>query len=109
MSMMNFAVVLAGRMLMARSANLIAGVLELRAMRIVAVSAADVLMKHLAFEKRSVLIHLVHDLPVGVISRRGEHLVREIIVIIAAGGIAWRDYPPSRVAWGTGLDLRHIA
>src|SRR5262245_7070444 len=51
MTMMNFAVIFARWMLMTRCANLIAGVLELGAMRIVAVGATDVLVEHLAFEE----------------------------------------------------------
>src|SRR5262245_34231172 len=67
-AMMNLAVEFARWMLMARGANLIAGVLELGAVWIVAIGAADVLVEHFAFEQRRVFIHFVHDLAVSVIS-----------------------------------------
>src|SRR5262245_5205674 len=51
MPMMILPVVLARRMLMTRRANLISCVLEPRAMRIVAIAALDVLVKHLAFQE----------------------------------------------------------
>src|SRR5262245_22731200 len=109
MAMMNLAVVLTRRMLMARSANLVAGVFELGAMRIVAVAALDVLVKHLALQERRVFVHLVHDLAVRVIGGRRQQLVGEIVIVVAAGGVARRDHSPPRMARRTGLNLRNVA
>src|SRR5688500_8902001 len=67
MPVMNLAVVLARRVLVARGAGLVALVLEPGGMRIVAVGAANPLVVHLALQERTVLIHFVENLPVGVI------------------------------------------
>ena len=88
--MVIFAVVFAGRMLMARTYRPVARVLQLGAVRIVAVGAADVFVKHLAFEERSVFIDFVQNLAIGVIGRWRQHFVRKIVVVVAAGGVARR-------------------
>ncbi len=49
--MMRRSVVLAGRMLVARRTDLIAGVLQSRRMRIVAIAAANVVVVHLALDE----------------------------------------------------------
>src|SRR4029453_1902659 len=109
MMVMDCAVVFPRRMLMARSADLIARMLALGAMRIVAIRAFHVLVKHLAFEERRVFVNLVKNLAVGVIGRGGQHLVGKVVVIVAARGVARGDAPPSRMARGAGLTLRAIA
>src|SRR6188474_1033941 len=88
MAVVNLAVVLARLMLVAGDAELVALVLELRRVRIVAIGATDVLRIHLAFEERGELIDLVEDLPVGMIGRRRKRLVRKVVVIVAARGVA---------------------
>ena len=58
---------LRGGMLVAARADFVAAEPQLRTVRIVAIGAADVLVKHLAFQERRVFVHLVHDLAVGII------------------------------------------
>ena len=61
MVVMRLGVVLAGRMRIhvARGADLVAFIFQLRRMRVMAVRAADTLLMHLALQERTVDVHLI--------------------------------------------------
>ncbi len=67
MVMVRWNVVLSCGMLMARRAGFVARMLQFQRMRVVAVSAADAFMKHLALHKRSIHVNFVFDLSVVVV------------------------------------------
>ena len=78
--------------------------LELQAVGIVAVAAADIVVEHLALHERPVDVDLVEDLPVGVIQalvkgRRGHVLQHGNIRMV----VAPQDHPP-RVTGSAQID-----
>ena len=91
---------------MARRAERIARVFRLGLVRIVAVRAADPLVVHLALDERSVLVHFVQNLSVGVVRRPLQEFVVVIVVVVPAGRKTRVDVRAARMAGGTGLDQR---
>lgn len=88
---MRHAVVFGGRVLMARSADLIAIVLELSRVRVMAIGATDTFVVHLALYERAVDVVLVQHLTIRIISARSQKLIRIVIVELFTGVIAAGD------------------
>ena len=99
-------VVLGGRVLMACRADLVAILFQSNGMGIVAVGAADSLVEHLALDERSVLVVLIHDLPIRIVRRLLQQLIVEVVVVVIARPKIGVQYPPPRMARCTRINLR---
>ena len=105
-AMMGHGVVLAGRMLVARRADLVARDAAVRSECGSWQSrATDSLVVHLALQERPELVVLVQDLAVGMVRLRLQQFVGEVVVVVRRrAGIGIDDAAP-RVAGRAGVDL----
>ena len=88
---MAYCVVFGGRVLMARGAKLIALVFQLQRVRVVAIATLDSLVVHLALNERTVNVHFVFDLAIGVVRFLSQKFVRTAIVIVSGKTRFWMD------------------
>ena len=102
-------IVLAGRVLMARSTQLVSLEFHFRGMGVVTICATNAFVEHLALNERAIDVIFVHDLTVAVIRVRREKLVAELIVVVIAELKIWADDLSARVTRATGLDLIQLS
>ena len=106
--MMAFGIVFTCRVLVARRANLVALMNQFRRVRIVAVAAADAVVKHFALQERTVHIVLFTDLTVRVVDGNVQQLQRKVIIKITARHKPFLHDGPARVTRSTRLYLSQI-
>ncbi len=82
---------------------------ELEAVRVMAVGARHAPMEHLALEKRAVLVHLVPDLPIGVVEAILENRHPVGVAQRPAVHVLVRELAAPRVASSAHLDLAPCA
>ena len=98
-------VILARWVLMARRTYLVTRLFQLQRMGIVAISAANTFVVHLALQERTVDINLILDLPIGMVQHRIKIRWRKEITV----GVTWLkplgDDTTATVAGRTRFDL----
>ena len=101
--------VVIGRVVLGRqmtlSAELVALEVEVEGMGVVAVSAAHIVPEHLALDKGAVDVHLLQDLPIGVVEAFSKDLRHEIVEEGASGIILGAYAPPAGVAGRARFEL----
>ena len=102
---MNWCVVLARGMLVARRTDFVALVFQASRVWIVTVRTSNVLMVHLALNKRAMYIHLIENLTVGVIGVFQQKLIRKVVIEFIAGTKIRFDDAPPRVTLKAGVEL----